>query len=186
MKKLAVFISGFGSNLQTIAEFCQQNPNFAQIHVVISNKPNVNGLKIAESFGIPSVVIPTKGIKIEDFESQCENHLNGVDLICLAGFMRFLSQYFTTKCHNKMINIHPSLLPSFKGSHALQDAISFGVKITGCTVHFVEKEIDAGEIIIQEAIVIENFDNEQTLRTKMQIAEQTAYTKALKQIIGVN
>ncbi len=184
MKKLAVFISGFGSNLQTIAEFCQNNPTLAQIQIVISNKPNINGLKIAESFKIPSIIIPTKSIEITQFEQESEKYLQDIDLICLAGFMRVLSEDFTTKWNQKIINIHPSLLPSFKGTHAIKDALSFGVKITGCTVHFVEKEIDSGKIISQEAIIIEKNENETTLKQKMQVAEKTAYTNALNNLLN--
>jgi len=180
MKNLAVFISGFGSNLQTIAEFCEKNHNLAKIQVVISNKEGVNGLKIAQSFGIKSVVIPTKGRKIHEFEQDCQRHLEGVDIICLAGFMRILSPEFTNQWREKMVNIHPSLLPSFKGDSAIKDALNFGVKITGCTVHFVEDEIDSGKIISQEPVRIDDFESEISLREKMKFAEKTAYTQALR------
>ena len=183
MKNLAVFISGFGSNLQTIAEFCEKNHNIAKIQVVISNKEGVNGLKIAQSFGIKSVVILTKGRSIQEFEKECQNYLSEVDVICLAGFMRILSPEFTHKWRKKMINIHPSLLPSFKGDNAINDAIKFGVKITGCTVHFVEAAIDSGRIITQEPVRIDSFDNETSLREKMKFAEKIAYTGALKALM---
>ena len=182
MKNLAVFISGFGSNLQTIAEFCEKNHNLAKIQVVISNKEGVNGLKIAQSFGIKSVVIPTKGRTIQEFEHNCRDHLQGIDIICLAGFMRILSPEFTKQWHEKMINIHPSLLPSFKGDNAINDALNFGVKITGCTVHFVEAEIDSGRIITQEPVRIDDFETETSIREKMRIAEKIAYTNALKSL----
>ncbi len=180
MKNLAVFISGFGSNLQTIAEFCEKNPNLAKIQVVISNKSGVNGLKIAESFGIKTVVIPTKGRKIHEFEQDCQAHIEGVDILCLAGFMRILSPEFTEKWHGKMINIHPSLLPSFKGDNAIADALTFGAKITGCTVHFVEAEVDSGKIIAQEPVRIDDLETPTSLREKMKFAEKTAYTNALR------
>ena len=183
MKNLAVFISGFGSNLQTIAEFCEKNHNLAKIQVVISNKEGVNGLKIAQSFGIKSAVIPTKGRKMHEFEQDCKTHLEGVDIICLAGFMRILSPEFTKQWREKMVNIHPSLLPSFKGDAAINDALSFGVKITGCTVHFVEAEIDSGRIIAQEPVRIDDFENENSLRAKMKFAEKIAYTNALKALV---
>ncbi len=183
MKNLAVFISGFGSNLQTIAEFCQNNPNFAQIAIVISNKNGVNGLKIAQHFGIPSVVILTKNRKMEEFEQECKEHLKGIDLICLAGFMRILTPQFTQQWNKKIINIHPSLLPLFKGENAIADALTFGAKITGCTVHFVEATIDSGEIISQESMKIESYDNEESLKKKIKPLEQIAYTKALLALI---
>ncbi len=180
MKNLAVFISGFGSNLQTIAEFCEKNHTLAKIQVVISNKSDVNGLKIAESFGIKTVVIPTKARKIQEFEQDCQPHLEGVDILCLAGFMRILSPEFTQKWHERMVNIHPSLLPSFKGENAIQDALTHGVKITGCTVHFVEAEIDSGRVIAQEPVRIDDFETPQSLREKMRFAEKITYTQALK------
>lgn len=184
MKNLAVFISGTGTNLRTIAEFCHSNPHLARVMVVISNKHNVAGLEIAKAFGIPSVVIETKGREMANFEAQAQVHLHGVEIICLAGFMRVLTPEFTQKWEGKIINIHPSLLPSFKGANAIDDALLYGVKITGCTVHYVTPEVDAGAIICQQAVAVENGETRESLKMKIQSVEKIAYTQALKILCG--
>ncbi len=183
MKTLAVFISGTGTNLCTIAIFCRENPHLAKIGVVISNKPNVGGLEIAKEFDIPSIVIPTKSRAMAEFEEEASKHLQNVDLICLAGFMRVLTPEFTHVWAGKMINIHPSLLPAFKGADAIGDALSHGVKITGCTVHYVTAEIDSGAIISQKAVEISDGETRETLKLKMQNAERLAYHEALMKIL---
>lgn len=179
MKKLAVFISGYGSNLETIANFCIKNTKLAKVSIVISNKANVNGILIAEKYKIPSFVVPTKGIAMEQFENECEKLLVDIDYICLAGFMRVLTQQFINKWRSKIINIHPSLLPSFKGVNAIKDALEYGVKITGCTVHFAEEEIDSGRIIVQKAVEIQDNETEDSLKNKIKAIEKIAYTEAL-------
>ena len=183
VKNLAVFISGKGSNLRTIAEFCKENPHKAKVSVVISNKENAGGLKIAKEFGIKTVVCTTAGKKMEDFETEIEKHLQGVDLICLAGFMRVLTPEFVNKWSGKIVNIHPSLLPVFKGGHAIEDALNYGVKITGSTVHFVVPEIDSGKIIAQ--IPVEVFENDtiETLKKRIQDSEKICYCKGLEKIL---
>jgi len=180
MKTLAILISGSGSNLRTIAQFCQAHPHLARAGVVISNKAGVGGLEIAKEFGIPAVFIPTKGRTIAEFEAEIQKYLNGVDLICLAGFMRVLTSEFTQQWHGKMVNIHPSLLPAFKGGNAVEDALNFGVKITGCSVHFVEPEIDSGKIITQKAVEIQDGDTKASLHSRIKQAEKLAYTQALQ------
>ena len=180
MKTIAILVSGSGSNLRTIAQFCQSNPHLARASVVISNKLDAFGLEIAKEFAIPSVVIPTKGTTMAEFEAEIQKYLDGVDLICLAGFMRVLTPEFTQKWHGKMVNIHPSLLPAFKGGNAVKDALNFGVKITGCTVHFVEPEIDSGEIITQKAVEIQDEDTKEILHNRIKEAEKLAYTAALR------
>lgn len=181
MKNLAVFISGTGTNLRTIATFCKENPHLAQIKVVISNKNNVGGIEIAQEFGIECVIIIKKSIN--EFENEAMQYLQNVDLICLAGFMRILTPEFTQKWENKMINIHPSLLPAFKGHDAIADALSYGVKITGCTVHYVVAEVDSGKIISQKCLEIYENDNKETIRPRLQKIESQAYYEALSKIL---
>ena len=204
-KNLAVFISGSGSNLKTIADFCSQNPKMAKVSIVISNKKDILGIEIAKQFQIPFKVIESKGFKSLNLSSEMsEKYNNGdlnqifenrqeydklldntlkdygqIDLICLAGFMRVLSPWFCSKWNEKIINIHPSLLPSFKGYNAVEEALSFGVKITGCTVHFVSSKIDEGKIIAQEAVEILETDTKESLHSKIKSVEKTCYTKAL-------
>ncbi len=185
MTNIAVFISGTGTNLRTIAKWCQKNPTLARVSVVIANKSNIAGLEIAREFGIPSVVILTKGVSMEEFENEATKHLFDINLICLAGFMRVLTPQFTCKWAGKMINIHPSLLPAFKGADAITDAIAYGVKITGCTVHFVTSEIDSGRIIVQKPVEICIGETRESLKIKIQKAEINAYTEALNDLILV-
>ena len=182
-KKLAVLISGKGSNLRTISQFCKENPHKARVELVVSNKENAGGLEIAKEFGIKSVVVKTAGRTMEEFEAEIATHLQCVDLICLAGFMRVLTPQFVNKWSGKIVNIHPSLLPSFKGGHAIEDALNYGVKITGCTVHFVVPEIDSGEIISQIAVEILENDTPESLKKRIQDAEKQCYRKALERIL---
>jgi phosphoribosylglycinamide formyltransferase-1 len=183
MTKLAVLISGQGTNLKTISEFCKNNPDKAQIAVVISNKEDVGGLEIAKEFGIKTVVAKTAGRKMEDFEADILEYLQNVDLICLAGFMRVLTPQFVNHWREKIINIHPSLLPAFKGANAIADALNYGVKITGCTVHFVVPEIDSGKIIYQVPVEILPNDTFETLKKCIHESEKICYTKALESVL---
>lgn len=180
---IAVFISGSGTNLRTIAEFCQSHPHIAKIDIVISNKANIRGLEIAQEFGIPSIIITTSGKTMSEFEKEAIKYLHGISLICLAGFMRILTPEFIKTWHRRIINIHPSLLPSFKGANAIEDAIAFGVKITGCTVHFADAQIDSGPIIHQCAVEITPNDDISSLKKRIQEAEKICYTKALESIL---
>ena len=182
-KTLAVLISGKGSNLRTIAQFCKENPHKASVDLVISNKEGAGGLEIAKEFGIKTLVVKTAGKQMEEFEEEISTHLQSSSLICLAGFMRVLTPEFVNKWSGKMLNIHPSLLPSFKGGHAIEDALNYGVKITGCTVHFVVPEIDSGEIISQIPVEILEHDTPETLKQRIQNAETQCYRKALERIL---
>lgn len=182
MKNIAVFISGKGSNLRTILEFCKEKPHNASVCVVISNKENAAGLEIAKEFGIKTVISQTAGKTMEEFENEITPHLNGINLICLAGFMRILTAQFANKWQGKILNIHPSLLPAFKGGHAIEDALNYGVKITGCTVHFVVPEIDSGKIISQIPVEVAKNDTILTLKQRIQDAEKICYRNALTQI----
>ncbi len=187
--KVAILISGRGSNMQKLIEACE-NPNFpAEIIVVGANKNNALGLEFAKSKSIKTFVIEHKNFtKFENPREEFDKALHqeiikyDVEIICLAGFMRILSEWFVNKWHNKIINIHPSLLPDFKGANAVEDALKSGVKISGCTTHFVSVEMDAGPIIIQAQMPIAPDDNIETLSQKILIKEHEIYPLTLKKI----
>lgn len=187
--KIAVLISGRGSNLQALID-ATSNPTFpAEIVLVLSNKPDAAGLKKAEQASIPSVTLDHKKFSSrEDFDKEVTKLLEKSEakIICMAGFMRLLSEWFVNKWHNKLINIHPSLLPSFKGLHSQKQALEAGVKLAGCTVHFVRKEMDAGPIIIQSAIPVFNNDTEETLSKRILEEEHKIYPQAIKLIAENN
>ncbi len=182
-KRIGVLISGRGSNMSSLIEACK-HPEFpAQISVVISNRPKAAGLQIAASEGIKTVAINHR-----DYESRpaLETDLHealvgaGVELICNAGFLRLLTAEFVDKWHDRQLNIHPSLLPSFKGLHTHQRVLDAGVKVTGCTVHLVRTDMDAGPIIAQAAVAVEADDDANSLAARVLAAEHQLYPHALK------
>jgi len=184
-KKLAVLISGRGSNLQSLIDACQA-PGFpAQIALVISNKPGVFGLERAEKAGIPTTVVDHREF---DGRKSFENALHDMisackpDLVCLAGFMRILTDGFVTRWHNRLINIHPSLLPSFKGLHTHERALETGVRFVGCTIHFVRPAMDDGPIIIQAAVPVRPDDDPDTLAARVLEQEHKIYPLAVRLI----
>ncbi|XP_076275520.1 trifunctional purine biosynthetic protein adenosine-3 Gart [Rhynchophorus ferrugineus] len=184
-KRVAVLISGTGSNLQSLINATQDPTRHvgAEIVLVISNIPNVEGLKRAERAGISTKVIRHKDYNNRiDFDMAMDKELAkaGVEIICLAGFMRILSAEFVEKWRGRLINVHPALLPLFKGVHAQRQALEAGVRVSGCTVHFVEPDVDAGAILVQETVPIEIYDTEDTLTERIKTAEHKAYPKALK------
>ncbi|XP_076755875.1 trifunctional purine biosynthetic protein adenosine-3 Gart [Xylocopa sonorina] len=187
LKRVGVLISGSGTNLQSLIDATQDPSQHigAEIVVVISNKPNVEGLKRAERAGIKTVVIkhvdyPSR----EAFDSALNIELDatGVEIVCLAGFMRILSESFVNRWHGALINVHPSLLPSFKGAHAHKDVLAAGVRLSGCTVHFVEVDIDAGAIIEQAAVPVLPQDTVETLQERVKTAEHRIFPLALKHL----
>lgn len=181
--KVAVLISGTGSNLQALIDSTRDPKSSSQIVLVISNKAAVAGLDLAERAGIPTRVINHKLYKTRaEFDSAVDHVLEefSVDLVCLAGFMRILSGPFVRKWDGKMLNIHPSLLPSFKGSNAHKQALEAGVTITGCTVHFVAEDVDAGPIILQEAVPVQRGDTVATLSERVKLAEHKIFPAALQ------
>jgi phosphoribosylglycinamide formyltransferase-1 len=182
-KRVAVLISGFGSNLQALIDACK-NENFpAKICLVISNKQDAFGLQRAEKEKIKNLFIDSKAFKTRtEFEQKVNEHLqaHNIQIICLAGFMRLLSDFFINTWAGKIINIHPSLLPAFKGVDAIKQAFDYKVKITGVTVHVVTKEMDSGPIIMQQAVRINKTDTLQTLEEKIHQTEHKLYPKALK------
>ena len=183
--KLGVHISGRGSNLQALIDACADNNFPAEIVLVISNVADVEGLAKAKAAGIPTQTIPHKSfVTKEAFEMALDDaHTNaGVELICNAGFMRIISPYLIGRWRGRMINIHPSLLPSFPGLHTHQRALDAGVLFTGCTVHYVEEEVDAGAMIIQAAVPVLSNDTEESLSARVLRFEHKAYPAAVAMI----
>ncbi len=182
-KRIGVLISGRGSNMSSLIEACKSPDYPAQISVVISNRPKAAGLEIAAREGIKTLAINHRNYDSRTaFETDLHQALKDaqVELICNAGFLRLLTADFVDKWHDRQLNIHPSLLPSFKGLHTHQRVLDAGVKITGCTVHLVRTDMDAGPIIAQAAVAVEHDDNEQTLAARVLAAEHQLYPHALK------
>ena len=187
--KVAILISGRGSNMQKLIEACE-DPNFpAEIIVVGSNNFNALGLEYAKSKSIKTFVLDHKNFSNyqnsrEEFDKALHQEIikHNVEIICLAGFMRLLSKWFVDKWHNKIINIHPSLLPDFKGANAVEDALKAGVKISGCTTHFVSLEMDAGPIIMQSQVLIDKNDDKDILSQKILAKEHEIYPLTLKKV----
>lgn len=183
MLKIAVLISGRGSNLQALIDASLKAGYPAKIACVISNVPNVKGLERATEAGIPALVINHRDYaNREAFEAALDAKINeyNVQLVCLAGFMRILTPWFVERWRDRLINIHPSLLPSFPGLDTHKAAIDYGVKFTGCTVHFVRAEMDHGPIIIQAAVPVFAEDNEDILAARVLDAEHKAYPEAVR------
>lgn len=181
--RVGVLISGSGSNLQALIDACAAPDYPAEIVVVISNKADAFGLERARKVGIPALVLEHEGFASrEQFDDEMLRLLNRhlVDVVCLAGFMRLLSPGFVQAWHNKLLNIHPSLLPAFKGAHAHVDAIAAGVRISGCTVHFVRAAMDVGPIIIQAAVPVLQQDTPETLGARVLEQEHHIYPQALR------
>uniref|UniRef100_A0A8D0AXG0 Trifunctional purine biosynthetic protein adenosine-3 n=1 Tax=Sander lucioperca TaxID=283035 RepID=A0A8D0AXG0_SANLU len=181
--RVAVLISGTGTNLQALIEQAKRPSSSAEIVVVISNRPGVQGLKRASLAGIQTRVVDHKlyGSRAE-FDGTIDRVLEefGVELVCLAGFMRILTGTFVKKWNGKLLNIHPSLLPSFKGVNAQKQALQAGVRVAGCTVHFVAEEVDAGAIVVQEAVPVLGSDTEESLSDRIREAEHRAFPAALE------
>ncbi len=183
---ICAFISGRGSNLKAIIDACENNPEFpARVSCIISNKPDAGGIEYAKEFNIPFAVISHKDFNNkQDFEAAILDALSHepVDLICLAGFMRILSPYFINQWGPNIINIHPSLLPKYKGLDTHERAIKAGDSEAGCTVHYVIPEMDAGDIIVQRKVPILKSDTIESLEQKVLVQEHTAYPEAIKVI----
>ena len=185
-KKLGILISGNGSNLQALIDACRVAGYPAEIHVVISNKEEAYGLNRAREAGIAAHIVNHKDFAAREAFDREMDHLlerHNAELVCLAGFMRLLSPWFVKKWQGKLLNIHPSLLPAFKGAHAVRDALAAGAKETGCTVHFVTDELDSGPIILQEKVKVLAGDTEKTLHDRIHEAEHRIYPEAVKAVI---
>jgi phosphoribosylglycinamide formyltransferase-1 len=189
IKRIGVLLSGRGSNFEALAESVSAGriPN-AEIAIVVSNKPDALGLERAKSRGIPSLAIASKGLERETFDRKVVAVLqeHKVDLICLAGYMRLLSPYFIAAFPQRILNIHPSLLPSFPGLESQKQALDHGVKFAGCTVHFVDENLDAGPIILQAVVPVHDADDEHALSERILKEEHRIYTEAVKLILEGN
>jgi phosphoribosylglycinamide formyltransferase-1 len=185
-KKIGLLLSGRGSNFEALAESVTAGriPG-AEIVIVISNQPDALGLKRAEARGIATRLIPSKGLQREAYDRQVVAVLEEykVDLICLAGYMRLLSPYFVAAFPQRILNIHPSLLPSFPGLESQKQALEHGVKFAGCTVHFVDENLDAGPIILQAVVPVLDSDDEHTLAERILKEEHRIYSEAVKTIL---
>jgi phosphoribosylglycinamide formyltransferase-1 len=182
-KRIGVLISGRGSNMLALIDACSKPVYPADISIVISNRPDAHGLGVAAESGIPTLTIDHKNYPTrEAFEADLNAALKQakIDFICNAGFMRLLTKGFVDEWRNRQLNIHPSLLPSFKGLHTHERALEAGVKISGCTVHFVRTEMDTGPIIAQAAIPVLPDDSADDLAKRVQEAEHKLYPLALK------
>ena len=187
MKNIGILLSGRGSNFEAIAKnIASGKVPGARIAVVVSNREDAGGIEIARKMGIEVVVIPSKGKAREDHDREVAQVLQDrkVDLICMAGYMRLLSPWFVKQFPQQILNIHPSLLPAFPGLEAQEQAFAYGVKVTGCTVHFVDEELDHGPIIVQKAIPVLETDNEKTLAARILEQEHEAYSEAINLVLS--
>jgi phosphoribosylglycinamide formyltransferase-1 len=187
MKNLGILLSGRGSNFEAIAANVSSGriPE-AHIAVVISNKDDAGGIQTASRLGLTTDVIPSKGKEREDHDREVVAALkkHKVDLVCLAGYMRLLSPWFVQQFPHRILNIHPSLLPAFPGLEAQQQAFAYGVKVAGCTVHFVDEELDHGAIIVQKSIPVLDTDDEHTLAARILEQEHIAYSEAINIVLA--
>jgi phosphoribosylglycinamide formyltransferase 1 len=185
--KIGILISGRGSNMSAIVEAVRRGeiPN-SEVRVVISDKTSAEGLERAKACGIETVVITRKGRTREEHDAEiiAELRRREVEMVCLAGYMRLLSGDFVRAFPDRIINIHPSLLPAFPGLDAQRQAIEYGVRISGCTVHFVDDRLDHGAIILQKAVEVADTDTAETLSAKILEHEHALYVEALRRIAG--
>jgi len=186
-KRIGVLLSGRGSNFEALADSVTAGriPD-AEISIVISNREDAPGLRRATERRIPARVIPSKGVEREAYDRLVVVALNEarVDLVCLAGFMRLLSPYFVAAFRGRILNIHPSLLPSFPGLESQRQALDYGVKFSGCTVHFVDENLDAGPIVKQAIVPIEPGDTDETLAARILNEEHRIYTEAVRLVLS--
>tara|TARA_X000000950_G_scaffold104722_1_gene132008 strand:- start:412 stop:996 length:585 start_codon:yes stop_codon:yes gene_type:complete len=182
--KIAILISGRGSNMKNIIEACNNKKLCSSVNLVVSNKSDAHGLKVASKYKIKTHILDGKNLATENFECLLDKILkkNKIDLICLAGFMKILSKKFVKKWPKMILNIHPSILPYFKGLNAQKQAIENNAKYSGCTVHFVNEVMDGGEIIDQKIVKISTDDDEDSLSKKILMEEHKLYIKVLRKL----
>lgn len=185
MKRLGILLSGRGSNCEAIADHIDRGDLLAQIAVVVSNVSEAPGLGKARLRGLEAVYIDPRGLRREDFDRQVISELQRkkVDLVCLAGFMRLLSSAFVQAFPQRVLNIHPSLLPAFPGLEAQKQALQYGVKLTGCTVHFVDEGLDSGPIILQATVPVLDDDTEESLSARILEQEHKIYSQAIQVVL---
>jgi len=186
LRRLGILLSGRGSNLGAIAENVAAGRLEAEIAAVISNRPEARGLEIARERALPAVVIPSKGVPREEYDVQVVAELRnrGVELVCLAGFMRLLTAEFCRAFPLRILNVHPSLLPAFPGLEAQKQALEHGVKISGCTVHFVDERLDAGPIVLQASVPVLDTDTADTLAARILKEEHRIYSQAIRIVLS--
>jgi phosphoribosylglycinamide formyltransferase 1 len=185
-KRIGVLLSGRGSNFEALADSVGAGrlPG-AEIAVVVSNREGAPGIERAKERGIAARVIPSKGLEREVYDRQVVAVLHEfkVDLVCLAGYMRLLSPFFVASFPSRILNIHPSLLPSFPGLESQRQALEYGVKFAGCTVHFVDENLDAGPIVLQATVPVRDDDTEETLSSRILAEEHRIYTEAVRIVL---
>jgi phosphoribosylglycinamide formyltransferase-1 len=185
MKNLGILLSGRGSNFEAIADNVASGKLDAKIAVVLSNRADAGGIESARRRGLKALVVPSKGKPREEHDREVvaalrEHH---VDLVCLAGYMRLLSPWFVQQFPNRILNIHPALLPAFPGLEAQKQAFDYGVKVSGCTVHFVDADLDHGAILVQKVVPVLDSDDEHTLAARILEQEHIAYSEAIRMVL---
>lgn len=188
MRRLGVLLSGRGSNFEAIAASIAAGRLDAEIVVVVSNRPEARGLERARELGLTAACVPSKGVERQEYDRRVVEVLRAhdVELVCLAGFMRLLSGYFIREFPMRILNIHPSLLPAFPGLDAQHQALEHGVKFSGCTVHFVDENLDSGPIIVQAAVPVLDEDTADTLAARILKEEHRVYTEAIRTVLSGN
>lgn len=186
MKRLGILISGRGSNFEAIADRVASGALDAEIAVVLSNRTDAKGLESARARGLNAICLPSKGLDREVYDQQLIDELqrHQVDLVCLAGFMRLLSARFVRAFAGRILNIHPSLLPAFPGLDAQHQALDHGVKVAGCTVHFVDEELDAGPIVQQATVPVHDDDTVEALSARILAQEHRIYSEAIGLVLS--
>jgi len=185
MKRLGILLSGRGSNFEAIADHIVGGQLRAQVALVISNVSHAPGLDKARRRGLDALFLDPTGLRREDFDQRLISALqqHKIDLVCLAGFMRLLSPAFIRAFPQRILNIHPSLLPAFPGLEAQRQALEYGVKFTGCTVHFVDEGLDSGPIILQTVVPVFDEDNEHSLSARILVEEHQLYSRAIQLVL---
>ncbi len=187
MKRLGILLSGRGSNFLALAKAIREQRLLgAKISVVLSNREDAEGLAAARELSIPAFCIPSAGRKRADHDAEmlARLHQHRVDLVCLAGYMRVLTEEFVRAFPNRILNIHPSLLPAFPGLDAQKQALEYGARVAGCTVHFVDEAVDHGVIILQKAVPIKEDDTSETLSNRILQQEHVIYTEAIARVLS--
>jgi phosphoribosylglycinamide formyltransferase-1 len=182
MNNVGILISGRGSNFRALSDAIEEGRIPARISLVLSNRASAAGLELARERDYAAVCVPSKGLGRDAYSRLLARELKSaqVDLVCLAGFMRILGPELVKQYPLRILNIHPSLLPAFRGLHAQRQALEWGAKVTGCTVHFVDEELDHGAIILQHPVPVEDGDTEESLSSRILVHEHQIYPEALK------
>ena len=186
-KRLGILLSGRGSNFVAIADAIREQRLLgAEIAVVLSNRETAAGLEAARERGLPAFAVPGAGRSRAELDAEmvARLHQHSVDLVCLAGYMRLLTPGFVAAFPNRILNIHPSLLPAFPGLEAQAQALRYGVKVTGCTVHFVDEQLDHGAIVLQRTVAVDDTDSEETLAARILEQEHIAYPEAIARVLS--